>query len=64
MEVYINGVSVIRVTGLLLRDKTTDSSDASGEGRIGGMHFQTFFGGALVSYLIRLPRLIHRHPSS
>ncbi|THH19197.1 hypothetical protein EW146_g1929 [Bondarzewia mesenterica] len=37
VEVYIDGTSVIRAVGLLLRDDPAS--------RIQGMHFQTFFGG-------------------
>lgn len=37
LEVYHNGVSVINVSGLILRD--------SAAGRIRGMQMQTFFGG-------------------
>jgi hypothetical protein len=37
IEVWVDGTSVICVKGLLLCD--------SDEGRIKGMHFQTFFGG-------------------
>jgi len=37
IQLWVNGVSVISVKGLTLRE--------SEEGRIRGMHFQTFFGG-------------------
>jgi hypothetical protein len=37
IEVWVDGSSVICVKGLLLCD--------SDDGRIKGMHFQTFFGG-------------------
>ncbi|TFK45411.1 hypothetical protein OE88DRAFT_1216631 [Heliocybe sulcata] len=38
VEVYINGISVIRVAGLTLRDEAASY--------VKGMHFQTFFGGS------------------
>ncbi|KZT27188.1 polysaccharide lyase family 14 protein [Neolentinus lepideus HHB14362 ss-1] len=38
VEVYIDGVSMIRVHGLTLRDETAP--------HVKGMHFQTFFGGS------------------
>ena len=38
VELWVNGSSVIKATGLILRDE-----EAS---HIKGMHFQTFFGGA------------------
>ncbi|THH27546.1 hypothetical protein EUX98_g6647 [Antrodiella citrinella] len=39
IEVYIDGKSVIRVQGIVLRDA------ASSESHVQGIHFQTFFGG-------------------
>lgn len=39
IEVYVNGKSVIRVGGLVLRDTTSSDS------HVQGIHFQTFFGG-------------------
>ena len=38
IQLFVNGKSVINVNGLVLRD--------SAAGRIRGMQFQTFFGGA------------------
>lgn len=39
IEVYIDGRSVIRAVGLILRDSEAPTSCVQ------GMHFQTFFGG-------------------
>ncbi|TCD66231.1 hypothetical protein EIP91_001634 [Steccherinum ochraceum] len=39
IEVYIDGISVIRAGGLKLRD------DAAPDSHVQGLHFQTFFGG-------------------
>ena len=41
VEVYVDGKSVIRATGLILRESTAS--------HVKGMHFQTFFGGAWAS---------------
>ena len=40
LELFVNGRSVIKVGGLILRD--------SAAGRIRGMQMQTFFGGSLI----------------
>lgn len=42
IQLWIDGVSVITVNGLQLREST--------EGKIKGMHFQTFFGGNLPNF--------------
>ncbi|KAH9939573.1 hypothetical protein B0H21DRAFT_32692 [Amylocystis lapponica] len=42
LELYAGGVSVVNVSGLVLRD--------SDDGRIWGMQFQTFFGGSDASW--------------
>jgi hypothetical protein len=44
IELYVDGKSVISVSGLILRDQ--EGADA----RIKGMHFETFFGGTVTSY--------------
>ena len=38
LQLWINGISVIHVSGLIFREDQTSL--------IKGMHFQTFFGGA------------------
>jgi Polysaccharide lyase 14 len=40
IQLWIDGISAISVSGLTLRDTE--------EGKIKGMHFQTFFGGECV----------------
>ena len=39
IELYVDGESVVCVSGLILRD------EKSADAKIKGMHFQTFFGG-------------------
>lgn len=48
IEVFIDGISVIRATGLILRDPAAPDS------HVQGLHFQTFFGGMLRSLLLLL----------
>jgi hypothetical protein len=45
IELYVDGKSVISVSGLILRDQ--EGADA----RIKGLHFETFFGGTATSAL-------------
>ncbi|KAH8088974.1 hypothetical protein BXZ70DRAFT_899301 [Cristinia sonorae] len=44
IEVFIDGRSVVRVRGLILRDETAEDS------HVQGLHFQTFFGGHSVEW--------------
>lgn len=44
LEVFSNGESVMKVTGLILRD--------SAQGRIRGIQMETFFGGAYYYYYL------------
>ena len=42
IEIYIDGESVLLATGLILR------TEEGPDGRVQGLHLQTFFGGAFV----------------
>lgn len=51
IELYVEGKSTIKVTGIIIRD--------SGNGRIRGLQMQSFFGGSFISWQIIVVSLTH-----